>query len=751
MANSNNIDGVINTTNTQIIGNGYTLPNDFNNSRQPGELANLFNANSNVIYNKFSPKTTYTNGLLNFGPQQPFITRDPNHPPTLINTRSIPLQSAIDDVQRISKWQITGDGIIFIAKQLLLQGQNSFNETKIYNPLMPIQSVTSTLSFGVLPTPTRFIDIGSVGGFLSSVGFGSSDFPPATTVGIVSDQAKKSGNAYKGLLRGATASDANQILNQKWAPQSQGIGNLLSNYFKSGFNKAFGGLIPQSQPDNTQYRGDEGAYGLMLGAKGQFKSSLSTGNGDELQWGDKLYQRWEAGDGSSQGIKKSQQTSIIDSKKLLYVFNGTVPQTAQYFGHSVGYSPKNNNYNYRTYGDNVGIIPIKLNKAGTTSYEYSDILSIYQVYTSKDGTGEQNKKILSPSKFNDKTDDVVKDIIDNLNRAIKNITVSGYTYAPADNADLNMQQFSDSNDIGMDNITYKTKDPFSTSSPNNYNGGYMTQFRFTKRKQLLDDPDGKGFATTNQADKINLLDISSLSSSALNQENPIYDRYRDDQIAFFFYDIVNDKYIPFRATVKGISETNTAEWPDVTYIGRADKLYTYKGFTRTLQFNFTIYINSIKELLPTWKRINYFCGLVKPANYTANTDTNNIFSKFIIPPMVQLTIGDMYKNQPCVITSIGLSIPEDAIWETLCEDGGNNYTNYDKDWNYLNGKFIWKDSKGKYAQFPRVVDLSVSLNILEKEKPIVGGSQYGDAFRDVNFQNLQGSDFSKQLIVSNNK
>ena len=61
MANNNNIDGVISTTNTQLIGNGYTLPTNFNNSRQPGELASLFNANSNVIYNKFSAKTGYTN------------------------------------------------------------------------------------------------------------------------------------------------------------------------------------------------------------------------------------------------------------------------------------------------------------------------------------------------------------------------------------------------------------------------------------------------------------------------------------------------------------------------------------------------------------------------------------------------------------------------------------------------------------------------------------------------------------------
>jgi len=743
MANQNNIDGTISTTNTQIVANGYKLPEGFNNSRQPGELANLFDANSSIIYDKFSAKTGYT-GLLKFGPRQPFITSNPNKHSTLFSTRAFPFGSAVDDVQRITKWSLTGDGVVFLGKQFFLQGQNSFNETKLYNPLMPIQSVASTLSFGLIPTPTRHIDFSSLTSFL---GFGSSPQPVSTTVAssgagksALSDRVKTSGNPYKGLIRGSTASDANTTMTQKWTSPS--IGGLLGNYFKSGFNKIFGGLIPVGQPANTYYRADEGMYGIMLGAKDKFVSSTSTG--DNLKWGTQLYQRWQGGDGSTQGIRKSSQTSITDSKKLLHAFNGTIPQTAQYFGHSVGYSPKDNNYKYRTYGDNVGIVPIKLNKAGTTSYEYSDILSVYVKYV--------NPELKSEIKFSETNDDAVKNIKENLDKLITNIESAGYLTDSSKSIGLIMQQFNSKTDIGYNNITNKTKDPFNTKSPEFYNGGYLTNFKNSINKnQLLDNSDGKGFATTNQADKINLLDISTLNEESLGQENSSYKKYESDQIAFFFYDIVNDKYIPFRATVKGLSESNTAEWNDVSYVGRADKLYTYKGFTRTLQFNFTVYINSVQELLPTWKRINYFCGLVKPANYTANGATSN-FSRFIIPPMINFTIGDMYKNQPGVITSIGLSIPEDATWETLGEDGMNNYTNPDKDWNYLNGIIIWKNSKGKYAQFPRVADLSVSLNILEKEKPIVGGSQYGDVYRDSNFKNMQSAgDFSKQLIVVNSK
>ena len=84
---------------------------------------------------------------------------------------------------------------------------------------------------------------------------------------------------------------------------------------------------------------------------------------------------------------------------------------------------------------------------------------------------------------------------------------------------------------------------------------------------------------------------------------------------FYFYDIYNQKYIPFRATVKGISERSVSTWDDFQYIGNADKVYNYKGFTRGLGFSFTVVAMSVKELLPMWQRINYLMGLTKPANY----------------------------------------------------------------------------------------------------------------------------------------
>jgi len=331
-----------------------------------------------------------------------------------------------------------------------------------------------------------------------------------------------------------------------------------------------------------------------------------------------------------------------------------------------------------------------------------------------------------PTKFTDKESDAVKNIEDNLKQVLTNIESAGYTIVKQSDSELINPQFSNATFKGYDFISQLTKDPYAQqkgTSPFNYgNGGYLTNFRGNKSKQLLDDPKGKGFSGAKYEDKINILDVLT--------EKDFKDKYSDDSdiIKFYFHDIVNNKYIPFRATVTGLNENLNADWTAIEYIGRADKLQSYKGFSRTLSFKFNVVANSIKELLPMWQRINYLVGLTKPANYTTGNQNNpsNIYSRFIIPPLVKFTIGDIYKNQPGVIKSIGVNIPDNCVWETLSEEYAQIK---DNKWNYLNGKIQWDDSVGKYAQFPRECELNFSMDLLEKERPVAGGNNFGSYAR----------------------
>jgi hypothetical protein len=170
-------------------------------------------------------------------------------------------------------------------------------------------------------------------------------------------------------------------------------------------------------------------------------------------------------------------------------------------------------------------------------------------------------------------------------------------------------------------------------------------------------------------------------------------------------------------------EANNALWDELRFIGRADSLYSYTGFTRNLSFNFTVVINSLVELWPTWQRINYLASSVKPSDFTEKNQNDGVTNRFIIPPMFMLTIGDLYKYQPIVITTVAINIPEGASWETVPE-------NSSEDWSYM-AKIIksTKVTRDKIGQVPREIEVSVACNVLEKERAIVGGCHYGHAVR----------------------
>lgn len=213
---------------------------------------------------------------------------------------------------------------------------------------------------------------------------------------------------------------------------------------------------------------------------------------------------------------------------------------------------------------------------------------------------------------------------------------------------------------------------------------------------------GKGFAGYNKQDDINLAGVISGTPGGEKPTNRILET-ESDQIVFYFEDIVNNRFIPFRATVKSINDNIAPEWQDIRYMGRADKIFTYRGFSRELNFNFSVYANSIKEMEQMWTKINYLMGLGKPSGYTSSG--TDVTSGFIVPPFVKIRIGDMYKNQPAILTGIGLSVPDDASWETTSGTG----------YEYLNGAI--KVSGVKTGQYPTRVEVQVNMSLLEKSRP----------------------------------
>jgi hypothetical protein len=128
-----------------------------------------------------------------------------------------------------------------------------------------------------------------------------------------------------------------------------------------------------------------------------------------------------------------------------------------------------------------------------------------------------------------------------------------------------------------------------------------------------------------------------------------------------------------------------------------------------------------------WNRINYLVGLTKPSKYTGKAEATNEAasveatgkeSKFIYPPMVTLRLGDLFYDQPCVISSVGINIPDDTNWESLRSE---DYYYDSSPTNRI------KIDGTKSRQLPMKVDVQVQLKMLEKRQALGSDGHYGNS------------------------
>jgi hypothetical protein len=173
-----------------------------------------------------------------------------------------------------------------------------------------------------------------------------------------------------------------------------------------------------------------------------------------------------------------------------------------------------------------------------------------------------------------------------------------------------------------------------------------------KAKKISDGIGHQGQAPTgvknSTADKINL---HPWGEENLADDNP-------DFIKFRFYDVVNNKYIIFRAILSGIQDSITPEYGEQKYLGRPDKLYIYKGADRKISFNFKVYPKTKQELPILIEKLNYLVGLCYPT-FTS--------TKRMQTPFMELTMGDMFVDTPGLLTGLTVTVEEDSTWEI--EDG----------------------------------------------------------------------------------
>lgn len=569
-------------------------------------------------------------------------------------------------------------------------------------------------------------------------------------------------DGVKGLLRGGTATNAYKSKRySSLMSVGSGKGGFFSNFLKAAGsflknNTILGGLLPPTQPvSGLNYRADEDTYKLMLLSDRWSNFTIQGGNKSQY-WDPGVNQGnlllYSGTQSTSRGgfmgtllrglgFNTSRTTNAGSSAIRFYNGGNSNNRLRLYVNKNIG--GRTNSKLTTTFDttQNVGkldltdtskitvesIDEVNADNISNSSNRYGDVVKVTDDYEYSDQLF--NYSILSDDKlsknykgtFSDKESKLVKEL-EKVFEATKTDIVGPngqkYDYSMA----LGKTQQFLNDEVGF-NYLSKVKSLRNNTEGSNNPNKYTYEGRIRENQTTIGIPTRLGkiqnkdrfIRPTNDVDYVNSLGV--LNSTEFSEKyDEQFSGLGPDFVKFYFYDIVNSRFIPFNATVKSLQDNNVSTWEPIEYLGRPDKLYYYKGFTRDCSFNFKTVAHSVKELLPMWQRINYLVGLTRPANYTSTVNGG-----FMIPPMVQFTLGDFYKNHFVAINSCNISIPEDASWELLNEDFIKN-----NDWNFNLGR-IYKNMKGKVAQFPREAEITINMNIMEKDRPKTGRAIWGNA------------------------
>jgi hypothetical protein len=154
--------------------------------------------------------------------------------------------------------------------------------------------------------------------------------------------------------------------------------------------------------------------------------------------------------------------------------------------------------------------------------------------------------------------------------------------------------------------------------------------------------------------------------------------------------------IAFPATITGLSEDIAPEWTNFKYIGSPFNTYRYQGVERNLKFEFKLYyldeitkyrmianLNSLKELVFPYNEISHI-------KYS-DKDVALAYS----PNLIELTIGNLYKNVLGAIDSLSFSIDDNTSWATTDINQAST-------------------AEFNNRLYPTVIDVSFGMKIIER-------------------------------------
>ena len=126
------------------------------------------------------------------------------------------------------------------------------------------------------------------------------------------------------------------------------------------------------------------------------------------------------------------------------------------------------------------------------------------------------------------------------------------------------------------------------------------------------------------------------------------------------------KNMHFRAFIDSFSDSYDADWSPIEYMGRAEKLYKYKGFGRKISMAFTVVAQSREEITAMYDKLNFLASSLAPEYLDSLT------SGYMAGNIAYITLGGYINDQPGIITSLTFDIPEESPWEIGIDDDGGS-------------------------------------------------------------------------------
>tara|TARA_R110000782_G_scaffold22480_3_gene59562 strand:+ start:4024 stop:7119 length:3096 start_codon:yes stop_codon:yes gene_type:complete len=223
------------------------------------------------------------------------------------------------------------------------------------------------------------------------------------------------------------------------------------------------------------------------------------------------------------------------------------------------------------------------------------------------------------------------------------------------------------------------------SSDNSYNGGTRNSYflnyaspTINKETRVGLGNQGKKKNLTNYSitdpasiDKLNYLDVKTVTRGedgrvASNAHTPDETESSRDLIKFNFQILTPEDttFLYFRAFLTELSDSYTGAWDTTKYLGRAEDLYTYQGFSRSMNIGFNIAAATRKEMKPLYRKMAALASVTAP---TYGGD-----GKFMRGTIAKVTVGDYIYEVPGIIESVNYTWNTDYNWEIAFQNQEGN-------------------------------------------------------------------------------